>query len=309
MLKIKFHIKKIIELIKFLILRSFRYKIKVRKCIDFLLDEQVIIDVGASYYPHLKWKVFVNNLKTNWIAIDPNSHNLLYCDKWLYKSKIIKLPVAVSGEGGQKTLYITNVDSGSSLLKPIINSNSEHRVSYSYFYPLRESLIDTVSLNSIIEKYVLNKPFALKIDIQGSEFDIIKNISKDKIQNNLLAIEVENSMQADPVMFGTTSFDIVYNFFISNKFELAFIKPIQSVNKTTNKKIKSKYILNECDFVFLLRFDEIIKRDLNQCFMMLGLYYSYDLFSEILALAQVISRRDLNTNQRNYINKLLNYLK
>ena len=309
MLKVKFYVKKIIEVIKILLFRSFRHKIKARKCIDSLLEGQVIIDVGASYYPHLKWDVFVNNLKTNWIAIDPNSHNLLYCDNWLYKSQITKLPSAVSGEGGSQTLYITNVDSGSSLLKPVMNSNSKHRVSHSYFFPLKESLIDTVSLNSIIEKHVFNKPFALKIDIQGSEFDIIKNISNHNLKNNLLGVEVENSMQANPVMSGTTSFDVVYDFFISNKFELAFIKPIPSVNRTTNKNIKSKYVLNECDLVFLLRFDEIIKRDLNQCFMMLGLYYSYDLFSEILALAEVISSRDLNPNQSNYINNLIKLLK
>ncbi|MCG5644673.1 FkbM family methyltransferase [Flavobacteriaceae bacterium LSUCC0859] len=309
MLKVKFYIKKIIEVIKILLFRSFRYKIRARKCIDSLLEGQVIIDVGASYYPHLKWDIFINNLKTNWIAIDPNSHNLLYCDNWLYKSKITKLPLAVSGEGGTKTLYMTNVDTGSSLLKPVMNSNWEHRVSYSYFFPLKESLIETVSLNSIIEKHVFNKPFALKIDIQGSEFDIIKNLSNHNLKNNLLAVEVENSMQAHPIMLGTTPFDVVYEFFISNKFELAFVKPISSPHRTTNNKIKSKYILNECDFVFLLRFDEIIKRDLTQCFMMLGLYYSYDLFSEILALANVIDKRDLNTKQREYLNTLIKTLR
>ena len=308
MLKVKFYAKKIIEVIKILLFRSFRYKIKVRKCINSILEEQVIIDVGASYYPHLKWDIFVNNLKTNWIAIDPNSHNLLYCDNWLYKSKITKLPLAVSGEGGTKTLYITNVDSGSSLLMPRVNSNLEHRTLQSYFFPLKESLIDTVSLNSIIEKYVLNNPFALKIDIQGSEFDLIKNLTNDKLQN-LLGIEIENSMQAVPIMHGTIPFDIVYNFFISHKFELVHIKSMYDGHKTTNNSIKSKYVLNECDFVFLLRFDEIIKRDLNQCFMMLGLYYSYDLFSEILALTEVISSRDLNQSQRNFINKLIKLLK
>lgn len=190
-----------------------------------------------------------------------------------------------------------------------MNSNSEHRVLYSYFFSLKESLIEIVSLNSIIEKHVLNKPFALKIDIQGSEFDLIKNINNQKLKNNLLAVEVENSMQANPIMLGTTPFGVVYDFFISNKFELAFVKPISSPHRTTNKKIKSKYILNECDFVFLLRFDEIIKRDLTQCFMMLGLYYSYDLFSEILALANVIDKRDLNTKQRKYLNTLLKTLR
>jgi FkbM family methyltransferase len=308
MLKVKFYTKKIIKSIKYFLFRSFRYKIKARKCIDSLLEEQVIIDVGASYYPHLKWDIFANNIKTNWIAIDPNSHNLMYCDNWLYKSKIIKLPVAVSGEGGTKTLYITNVDSGSSLLIPKINSNSEHRVSYSYLFPLKESLIETVSLNSIIKKNVLNKPYALKIDIQGSEFDLIKNISSHNLQN-LLGVEIENSMQAVPMMHGTIPFDFVYNFFMSNKFELVFIKSMFSSHRTTNRKIKSKYVLNECDFIFLLRFDEIIKRDLNQCFMMLGLYYSYDLFSEVLALAEVISSRDLNPKQRNYISKLIKLLK
>ena len=58
MLKVKFYIKKIIEVIKILLFRSFRYKIRARKCIDSLLEGQVIIDVGASYYPHLKWDVF-----------------------------------------------------------------------------------------------------------------------------------------------------------------------------------------------------------------------------------------------------------
>ena len=105
----------------------------------------------------------------------------------------------------------------------------------------------------------------------------------------MITLAIKSRIAFDPI-------SIAPYFFISNKFELAFIKPIPSVNRTTNMNIKSKYVLNECDLVFLLRFDEIIKRDLNQCFMMLGLYYSYDLFSEILALAEVISSRDLNPN-------------
>ena len=43
--------------------------------------------------------------------------------------------------------------------------------------------------------------------------------------------------------------------------------------------------------------------------MMLGLYYSYDLFSEILALANVIDKRDLNTKQREYLNTLIKTLR
>lgn len=283
-----------------------RNKYKIQKLVSKILPESSVYDIGASYFPHGKWNIFRGSAGVNWIAVDPNEENLSYTKKWNYNSKIITVPRALSPRGGSRILYKTNIDSGSSLKRPEINENWKHRVNIEYFFPLKEIQVDTLGINELMYQYGNTNPCCMKIDIQGLEFDLIKAIDKKNLKN-VLAFELENTMQAIPIMKGSAQFDTVYNFMINNDFELALIDPISSTDVSINKNFKSSFILNECDFVFVSRFDTIPKKSIDECFFMLGVYYSYNLFAELKELAKIILEKKNPSNlQKDILNKILN---
>lgn len=301
-------IKKIYRFILLLKKRE-RNKLKIKKRVSKLLPKNSVIDIGASYFPHGKWEIFKESSNTDWLAIDPNINNLYYCDDWKFNSKIIKLPFAVSGEGGERKLYVTNVDSGSSLLEPVINNDISHRISFDYFFPIKTQNILTIGINDILEKNVGNNPFILKIDIQGTEFEILKSINK-KYLDKILSIEMENNMQAQPVMNGTYPADIVLKFFNENNYELALITPEYGDYEHISKKLKSEFVLNECDFIYLLRYEQVIKRCLDECLFMLGVYFSYNLFLELKALTlYILENKNPNEEQKFMLNEILDVFK
>ena len=74
--------------------------------------------------------------------------------------------------------------------------------------------------------------------------------------------------------------------------------------------INTNYSLNEADFVFLVKHSEIIKRDISQCFSMLGIYFSYNLFAEIYSLSnEILINKNLTSIQRETLVKIINILK
>lgn len=52
------------------------------------LPDLMCVDIGASYYPHPKCKIFLNAHNINWIAVEPNEKNLFYVQKWKWLCKI-----------------------------------------------------------------------------------------------------------------------------------------------------------------------------------------------------------------------------
>ena len=49
---------------------------RLRKLFSEIMPELMCIDVGASYYPHPKWKLFINSINTLWVAVEPNEKML-----------------------------------------------------------------------------------------------------------------------------------------------------------------------------------------------------------------------------------------
>jgi len=62
-------------------IRDYLFSDKISKIISDNMPIINCIDVGASYFEHSKWKIFLNSKTTNWIAVDPNSQNLDYFKK------------------------------------------------------------------------------------------------------------------------------------------------------------------------------------------------------------------------------------
>ena len=115
---------------------------RVSKLLSPHLPVLICVDVGASYYPHGKWLMFLNAPRTQWLAVEPNEANIGYVKSWGWPSHVSACTTGLSREGGVRTLYVTNVDSGSSLLPPEITSSMKHRVTnLGYFFPVTERRI------------------------------------------------------------------------------------------------------------------------------------------------------------------------
>jgi FkbM family methyltransferase len=245
------------------------------------------IDVGASYYPHPHWNAVRQSSNSCWVAIDPNIQNLKYLRHWhrFYRSDLVTISQGLSRHDGKQLLYVTNVDSGSSLLEPHINDDWQQRISPSYFFPLHTKYVQCLSLNTVLRDYVPGyyaSPIWIKLDTQGSECQILEGLSPHIYQGNVIAIESECTLQRIPVMKGAGKLDRLTSFLEPLGFELVHLEPIQIPTSRRHKRIKgSRSILNECNAVFLLSPTyAIAKRPLSHNLSLVAAYLSYSLYQE-----------------------------
>ncbi len=288
---------------------SSRHKISIE--ISKILPSICCIDIGASYYPHPAWEIFRRSENTFWVAVEPNVKNLFYLKDWNYSAKVIPINMGLSEKGGKQILYVTNMDSGSSLYEPVIEKNMEHRIpALDYFFPLEKVEIDTLTINDVVKK--LNSsinPIIIKIDTQGTEFSILRALEETVIKTRLICIELESTLLATPLMKGSSHFYEIQEFFQRYGFELVYFKPIPLLTPSTKKELQGSTILNECDAVFLLRSDEIRKRDIDFQLSMVGCYISYALYGEALVLLKhIMESIDSNNSKFTIIKELIELL-
>jgi FkbM family methyltransferase len=103
------------------------------------------------------------------------------------------LPIGLSEFGGERTLYMLNCPTGSSLYP--INTESEFASpDNSYVYPIRELSIQTDCLSDVLDKEKVDQIDIIKLDIQGAELEVLRGLGATKRQHLLLAeIEVNIS--------------------------------------------------------------------------------------------------------------------
>jgi len=295
-------IKKQLRKFKFLyIIRDYFSIPKLEKVITSFLPECNCIDVGASYFEHSKWRVFLESRKTNWIAVDPNAHNLAYLKNWRWKSNLKVVDQGLSQNGGEVTLYVTNIDSGSSIKKPKLPDSMKLRIdNESYFFPYKEKKIITKSLKTLIEENYNPNPFFIKLDTQGTELDILKGADLFFKKFQILGVELETCLLAQPCYENANKFTDVINFFEEKGYELININ-VFDLYSATNDTSGDNFFPNETDVVFLPRLDIIKNLSLNYKLSIVGFMYSYKLYNQIeylikhnLDLKQELSNRQIN---------------
>lgn len=253
------------------------------------LPAMLCVDVGASYYPHVKWMMFLNSPKTQWIAVEPNEKNLGYVRKWSWRANITACTTGLSHSGGIQTLYVTNVDSGSSLLPPEIPESMRHRLTNpDYFFPVKERSIDTLSLSQAIKDVSSEAPIFVKLDTQGTELSILQGSVELFDARRIVGVEMESTLLAQPFMKGSGKFWQACEFFESKGFELLHIKPIHAATRPKHKAGQALGYLNECDSVFVVRADVASKLPVVHRAGLLAFYLSYYFYQE----AQELLRRD-----------------
>jgi FkbM family methyltransferase len=140
---------------------------------------------------------------------------------------------ALSGAGGARTFYATNVPTGSSLLRPKKGGFHDF-ASNSYFWPLEEQTIETVTLAESLGRHGVDRIDMIKLDTQGTEMEILTGLDAQRLSQTLL-IEAECAILdiyeggerglEDMMRFmrekGFVLFDLRTNRFIGNSIRLA----------------------------------------------------------------------------------------
>ena len=269
-----------------------KYRKKNNELIEIIspiLPRTICIDVGASYFCHGKWYIFLESINILWIAVEPNEKNLEYINQWNYHCDIKSITTGLSREGGEQVIYITNVDSGSSLLEPIITDGMRHRIKelrLDYFFPLEKKKILTKTLKNIVDDEAGSDPVIVKLDTQGTELSILEGAHGLLENKRVVGIELESTFLAKPVMKNSGKFWQVCSYLEGLGFELLILDPIVGPSNFSIKAPKGKRYLNECDSVFVLRRDIAKSLPIKYKIVILGFYLTYQLYEEALSFIE-----------------------
>ncbi len=258
---------------------------RVSRLLSPYLPITVCVDVGASYYPHGKWLAFLNAPRTQWLAVEPNEANIGYVKSWGWPSQVSTCTNGLSREGGMQTLYVTNVDTGSSLLPPEITPSMKHRVTnLDYFFPVKECRIGTLTLGQALAGLSVTAPVFVKLDTQGTELSILQGAQHLFDARRIVGIEMESTLLAQPVMKGSGKFWQACEYMEQQGFELLHVKPIHAPRRSKRSSPQAHTFLNECDAVFALRPDVAAVLAVEYRVSLLAFYLTNLLYEAALSL-------------------------
>ncbi|WP_171015157.1 FkbM family methyltransferase [Methylocystis sp. B8] len=103
----------------------------------------------------------------------------------------------VAATDGPRTLYVSNVPTGTSILKfePGAGADCADYVDPSYLFPIVEQRIETRRLASILNDVGEPRVDLIKLDIQGAELEALRGLGPERLPD-LLGAELEVGMHA-----------------------------------------------------------------------------------------------------------------
>jgi FkbM family methyltransferase len=210
---------------------------------------------------------------------------------------------ALSGAGGARTFYATNVPTGSSLLRPKKGGFHDF-ASNSYFWPLEEQTIETVTLAESLGRHGVDRIDMIKLDTQGTEREILTGLDAQRLSRTLL-IEAECSILdiyeggerglEDMMRFmrenGFVLFDLRTNRFIGNSIRLA-PEILRSALGDELELPPSAHRLGEVDAVFARDPRVLIESGADPGLLrrLIAVFVTYNFFGE--AVFTTIAARD-----------------
>lgn len=211
-----------------------------------------LADVGASYFLPDTWMALLPLPAAKFVLFDPNGKNLSYAQQ-MPADRVTVIPAALSREGGVSEFFLANVDSGSSLMPPH-PWPGRPALNHDYFFPLRVLDIETRTLASCLDEHRVDAVHALKLDTQGSELDIVKGLDRRRL-DQLLLVEMEVTMDSQPVYIGAARLPEVIDFFEQNGFRYlntrVMRKSLEDVGCVGPKWSATLAAQHECDVVFV----------------------------------------------------------
>lgn len=249
------------------------------------LPPVLCVDVGASFFPHTSWWLFLDSSVTHWVAVEPNEGNLRYLERWPWAASVEACPFGLSGHGGEQTLYLTNVDTGSSLLEPVLPSETSHRLvdgTRDYFFPFVERAIETRTLVSVAESAPL-RPIIVKLDTQGTELAIVEPLLRDeRFGGFVVGVEMECSLLAFPHYKGAPRLWEVARVMEEGGFEPLLVDVFPRPEASRIPIRRNREIVNECDVVWGLRPDVARSKQVEVRTALFAFYVTNGLYREAI---------------------------
>lgn len=263
------------------------------------------VDVGGAngFQPH--WSRMYDNLHA--LIFEPGEESykqleITYRDKVLASDFILSQD-ALSETGGPRTLYLTNVPTGSSLLRP--NRDSAFVANSSYFFPLREISVQTGTLTAALAKYNFPQPDIIKLDVQGLEYAIIKSMPQRLLQNICLYELEINLLDAYE---GQTPFSEYLRFFDDLGYQLLDLRtnrgsiPVDGGLDHFEKVLGSESRANpavavrllETDAIFIPKYEKILQSySTEQIRKLIAILCVYNFFHEALLLTHMLLNAEM----------------
>ena len=248
------------------------------------------IDIGASYFYNENWLVATQLPTVTMVQVDPNHKNLDYVDSKKVLAKVTSVAHALSRTGGLQKLYVTNVDSGTTMFEPRISPDLEPRLSedvHSYFYPMKTIEIQTKKLTDIIPTSSVNEPIVLKLDAQGAEHEIIRGAEALLKSQQIVALEVEASLLRHPLAEGGTKFSELQLYLENFGYELVAMRLNYSHGPVKPLELSKQGYLNETDALFMLNHREIALKTLEFRVSSFFVLCMYGQFADALKLIKI----------------------
>lgn len=143
---------------------------KFRDDVFNIKNDEILIDLGSSVGLFTAYALEQNpNIKSICVEMNPSFHKVCV-DTFKENSNIIPINAAIYKTSNEIIEMRSNKKDFYSLGSSIIGKNLEYTMK-----------INTISLNDIINSYDINRISFLKVDIEGYEYELFKNLSDETI--------------------------------------------------------------------------------------------------------------------------------
>jgi len=214
------------------------------------------------------------------------------------------LPIALSGTGGSRTLFVPQVASGGSLLNP----TTGYMQKYSYetlIGTVREVAVETKSPVEVFEGEGITRIDMIKLDVQGLELEILRGFGNDML-GGVMVVELEIAFQEHYA--GQPTFLEIQGFFEEKGFEIFdirthrafltgqekgrnYLRDALGVHKRS-KTVAPK--LWELDGIYFRTVEQVLNTNDPQAVRRLCVAYcTYNYFCEALDLIEDAISRDI----------------
>jgi FkbM family methyltransferase len=210
-----------------------------------------VLDAGGRYGLHPSWKPFTGELEYYLFEADPVEAKRLAV-KYSHRSDEVKVvDRAVAEKNGNLTInfFKNRAMSGAATRNPVSSLFKDERASE---VEITETIeVEAVSIDSFCKTNDLSLDF-LKLDTEGSEFQILQG-AKKQLKENILGVRCEVAF--DYIFEGMPLFSTIHDFMLSQDYYLLNLDYEGHGDYQNNAvNIKERYgILTFCDAIWMKR--------------------------------------------------------
>ncbi len=144
-------------------------------------EGDVVVDIGANYGV---FSLYTQQFKPSKVfAMEPIKSTFKCLKSNLKSYGVTCINKAISNTDGFEKFGVTDVNGNNFSLK---HSDGYHPSNVN-----TEEIVETITFNTLVESYGIEKIDYLKVDCEGGEMDLFNTIDSDFLQNNINKIAIE----------------------------------------------------------------------------------------------------------------------